>query len=156
MEVAIVRLIPHDFQGPGPYLLSHRPAVVHVPAATATFVLHSAIGGVISNYRMKAFPRPADVVHADADNVGGYQSDVGNLSFAGEFPEEFPGEFPGEFPVDFPGEFIACPEPLLTMPAESGEALLQGVGDHELSSPDWLDVTHAMLEAGDYSGPRLQ
>ena len=144
MEVAFVRLIPHDFQGPAPYLLSHRPAVVHVPTATATFVLHSAIGGVISNYRMKAFPRPADVVNADADHVGGYESDVGNLSFTGEFPGEFPGEF------------IACPEPLLTMPAESGEALLQGVGDQELSSPDWLDVTHAMLEAGDYSGPRLQ
>ena len=102
---------------------------------------HSAVEGVIANEKMKAFPRPAGV---DADDVGDRQGDVGNLSF--------PGEFAGEFPGEFPGAFIACPEALPTMPAESGEALLQGAGDHDLASPDWLDVTHAMLDAGDESG----
>lgn len=46
----------------------------------------------------------------------------------------------------FSGELVASPQ-----------TLAQDVGDHDLASPDWLEVTHAMLDEGnecDQAGSR--
>eukprot|EP00752_Nemacystus_decipiens_P008860 g7906.t1 len=93
----------------------------------------SAIGRVIASDKMRAFPGRAVVDADDIDGdqgVGGYDRD--HSSFA--------------------GEFAASPEMLLMMPAESGEALVHDFEDHDLTSADWLEVTHAMLDAGNESG----
>lgn len=77
---------------------------------------------------MRAFSRPAGG-GVDANDIGGRQGDVGNRGFV--------------------GEFAASPETLLMMPSDE---LVQGAWDHDFSSADWLDVAHAMLDAGNEPG----
>lgn len=44
------------------------------------------------------------------------------------------------------GGFVACSEPLLVMPAGLSEGAMEGMGDNDIGSADWLDITHALLD----------
>ena len=44
------------------------------------------------------------------------------------------------------------PAKLLTVPPVLGEEAIEDAEDHEVGAPDWLDITHAMLDASHGSG----